>query len=381
MKLAIYIHFPFCRRKCHYCDFVSTAGNSAAEMAAYLPLLLREMEQAARRLDAPVEACSLYFGGGTPSLLAPRQVERLIDRIAGLFGLAAGAEITLEANPGTVTGERLAAFRRAGVNRLSLGVQSFDDASLERLGRLHTARQAIAAFAAARRAGFADVGLDLIHGLPGQDLAMWHRELDRALALAPEHISAYGLSIEEGTPFAAQVATGELSLPDEETAAAIFEATAERLTAAGLEHYEIANFALPGHRSRHNQTYWRRGSYLGFGAGAHSFQRAPGFGVRWHNPPTVAAYGASLDLPRPPADAQLLGREEAMAEYLFLGLRLRDGIAEGEFLAEFGESVDAAYPGVVARLAGGGLLERRHGRLALSPRGLILANRVLAHFV
>ncbi|HTG81218.1 MAG TPA: radical SAM family heme chaperone HemW, partial [Geobacteraceae bacterium] len=283
METSLYIHFPFCLKKCLYCDFNSLAG-SRIKAGDYIAAAVREMALRAEKVAAPVSAPTLYIGGGTPSLMEPSLVGRLIDTAARLYGLAAGAEITLEANPGTLTAEKLAGYRAAGVNRLSLGVQSFDDAMLGVLGRVHTAREALDSYATARATGFVNIGIDLIHSLPGQTPEMWRGELTRAIDLGPEHVSAYGLTVEEGTPFQRLESDGRLSLPDEDAAVTMFRETGAVLGRAGYERYEISNFARPGFRSRHNQVYWRRGNYLGFGAGAHSFLRSPGFGVRWRNP-------------------------------------------------------------------------------------------------
>jgi oxygen-independent coproporphyrinogen-3 oxidase len=379
--IALYIHFPFCVRKCLYCDFNSVA-DSRIDPAEYAEAVVREMALRARLLDAPVTAPTLYIGGGTPSLMAPRDVGSIIDGAARLFGLAADAEVTLEANPGTVTRDSLAGFRNAGVNRLSLGVQSFSDPLLERLGRVHTAAEARAAFAAAREAGLANIGIDLIHSLPGEDLPRWRADLGEAVALAPEHLSAYPLSVEEGTPFSRLEERGELPLPEEEEAAAMFSETTSFLERAGYEQYELANFALPGRRSRHNQVYWRRGNYLGFGAGAHSFLREPGFGRRWRNcePPEVyleSVRGGSI----PEEEVVGLSARDAMGEFLFLGLRLLDGVEEERFRQEFGLDIEEAFPAAVAELAAAGLLERTDQRLRLARRALPLANQVFVRFV
>ena len=258
MQTALYIHFPFCVRKCLYCDFNSRAGSEIPQ-AAYTDALIREMELRRDTLPDGASASTLYLGGGTPSLLEPALVERIINAASRLFSLEPAAEITIEANPGTVNREKLADYRSAGVNRLSLGIQSFSEEMLARLGRLHTVHEGLSSFAAARTAGFANIGIDLIHSLPGQTLEMWRAELDRAVALRPEHISAYGLTIEAGTPFHDMERSGELVLPEEETAAEMFENTSDLLIEAGFEHYEISNFSLPGFRSRHNQVYWQRG--------------------------------------------------------------------------------------------------------------------------
>lgn len=381
MRIALYIHFPFCVRKCLYCDFNSVADSRVAPVE-YVAALLREMGLRRERLAGKATAATLYFGGGTPSLLEPRLVGQLVDAAARFFALDAAAEVTLEANPGTVDREKLVAYRLAGVNRLSLGVQSFDDGLLALLGRIHSAREARDAFAAARAAGLANIGIDLIHSLPGEDPAMWLTDLRQTVELGPEHISAYGLTVEEGTPFHAMERAGRLALPAEEEVAGMFEQTVEVLAGAGYEQYEISNFARPGWRSRHNQVYWRRGSYLGFGAGAHSFLADPPFGVRWHNPDTVerylAAVGAGL---LPDEEFSPVERRDAMAEKLFLGLRMLDGVDGGEFRREFGSTLEEAYPAEVPRLVGDGLLEQAGERLRLSRRGVILANQVFVKFL
>jgi oxygen-independent coproporphyrinogen-3 oxidase len=381
MQTSLYIHFPFCLKKCLYCDFNSLAGLPV-KAEEYIAAVVREMELRALRLDSPVTAPTLYFGGGTPSLMEPGLVARLIEAAVKLFGLAADAEVTIEANPGTLTAEKLAGYRSAGVNRLSVGVQSFDDAMLAQLGRVHTVREALDSFAAARAAGFTNIGIDLIHALPGETPSMWRDDLDQAVRLRPDHISAYGLTVEEGTPFHALQSEGRLLLPGEEEGELMFRETPELLREAGYEHYEISNFALPGFRSRHNQVYWRRGNCLGFGAGAHSFLRVPAFGARWRNVLSPEAYlravsGATL----PEEELILLAERDAMAEFFFLGLRILDGVEPAQFRREFGCAVAEAYPGEVERLTAEGLIECRGGFLRLTGRGLCLANQVFMRFI
>lgn len=378
---ALYLHIPFCVRKCLYCAFTSW-DDAPLATDEYASLLLREMELRAGVLAHPPRAATLYLGGGTPSLLEPARVCSIIECAERLFRLDPAAEVTLEANPGTVTAASLAGYRAAGVNRLSLGVQSFDDRMLERLGRVHTAREAREAFALARRTGFDNIGIDLIHGLPGQDLGQWREELRQAVALRPDHISAYGLTVEEETPFARLEEEGFLTLPDEEDAAAMFEETAEILATAGYEQYEIANFSLPGRRSRHNQVYWRRGNYLGFGSGAHSFLREPFPGLRWRNPDDLGAYGNSLREGKvPEMDRTLLAEGDARAEWLFLGLRMLDGVEEERFREEFGVPLAETHGAAIEKLRAAGLLAREGGRLRLTRRGVILSNRVFGAFL
>jgi oxygen-independent coproporphyrinogen-3 oxidase len=381
MQTSLYIHFPFCLKKCLYCDFNSLAGSRITP-EEYAALVVREMELRAERLDSPVTAPTLYFGGGTPSLMEPHLVARLIEAAQRLFGLTADAEVTIEANPGTLTAGKLAGYRAAGVNRLSLVVQSFSDEMLVLLGRVHTAREALDSFVAARECGFDNIGIDLIHTLPGETPAGWRDELIRAIDLRPEHISAYGLTVEEGTPFHLMEREGWLHLPDEDAGVAMFRETGEFLEWAGYEHYEISNFALPGFRSRHNQVYWRRDNCLGFGAGAHSFLRAPAFGARWRNALSPESYlraVASATLPE--EELTFLTERDAMAEFFFLGLRMLDGVEPAQFRREFGCTVAEAYPGEVERLIAEGLIECRGGFLRLTGRGLCLANQVFMRFI
>ncbi|KAB0670507.1 radical SAM family heme chaperone HemW [Oryzomonas sagensis] len=380
MFTRLYLHIPFCRRKCPYCAFVSQESTTA-DLDGYAHTLLAEMGLAAHafRAERPLE--SVYFGGGTPSLIAPPLIDRILKRAGELFGLDREAEITLEANPGTVDRERLAAFRSAGVNRLSLGVQSFHDPLLKALGRIHSAVAAREAFLAARAAGFTNIGIDLIHALPGQTIGMWRSELEQALALGPEHISVYGLTVEEGTPFALRYGAESPFLPDEDLAVAMFEEADDVLTAAGYEHYEIANYALPGRRSAHNSGYWHRDGYLGLGCGAHSFLRE-GYGVRFGNPADLDAYAGTIAQGRLPHGAELsLTRQDAMAEFMFLGLRMADGIGADGFRQEFGIGLDETFEAALAKLTAMGLLEPAGNRVRLTRRGMLLSNQVFAHFL
>ncbi|MCM0084013.1 radical SAM family heme chaperone HemW [Geomonas sp. Red32] len=399
MLTGIYLHYPFCVRKCLYCDFASTA-SSPVSPEAYVRGVLAEMELRRRTLRGPVRAPTLYLGGGTPSLMGPEPVAALVEAVERLFGLEPGAEVTIEANPGTLTPAKLSGYLAAGVNRLSLGVQSFDDRYLKKLGRIHTAADAVEGFEAARRAGFANLSIDLMHGLPGQSLEEWRSTLERAIALAPEHISAYGLSVEEGTPFAALKEAGALPLPEEETAAAMFEETVCRLAEAGYRHYEISNFARPGYASRHNGAYWRRESYLGFGGGAHSFLnprlfRGQGglsssvegggegeWGRRWNNTPDLPAYLESVAAGSlPEEEIELLTLDDAVSEAFFLGLRELDGIDLAEFRTLYGENPLERHLAEVARLEGAGLLLREGERVRLSPSTVLIANSVFARFL
>jgi oxygen-independent coproporphyrinogen-3 oxidase len=323
---------------------------------------------------------SIYFGGGTPSLLPPEQVALIIRQAAEIFGLSPNAEITLEANPGTVNHAKLAAFRSAGINRLSLGVQSFDDNFLDCLGRLHNARQALNAFEDARKADFENISIDLMYALPSQNIIQWKTELQQALMLSPEHFSIYGLTVEEGTPFSRHYHIDSPEKADEDLSADMFEMADDLLTAAGYEHYEIANYARPGYRSRHNSGYWLRDGYLGLGVGAHSFFK-DGNGVRTNNVDTLKEYREELAAGRlPRLDIQCLTRDEAMEEFMFLGLRLADGVSLDEFELEFGCPCRSVYDTVIDELVSLDLL-RHENRLRLTRRGILLSNQVFSRLL
>jgi len=379
MFRRLYLHIPFCRRKCAYCAFVSREF-SPDDCERYVALLHREMQNAAVRFPGTPPLDSVYFGGGTPSLLLPEQVATLLDAARRLFGFAPDIEITLEANPGTMERSSLADFRAAGINRLSLGLQSFDDRLLALLGRIHTSSEAVQAYEDARGAGFDNIGIDLIHALPGQTMGQWQSDLARALHLMPEHISVYGLTIEEGTPFAERYADHD-QLPDEDLSADMFLEADSLLTTGGYTHYEIANYARPGREARHNSGYWRRDGYLGLGCGAHSFLR-DGYGVRFSNPADEAGYArivASGDMAA--RNPQILTRDDAVAEHLFLGLRLADGVDEAQFAREFGFGLMERFGSAIQELSRAGLVEYGHGRLRLSLRGMLLSNQVFHRFL
>ncbi|MSN27305.1 MAG: radical SAM family heme chaperone HemW [Geobacter sp.] len=380
MFSRLYIHIPFCLEKCGYCAFVSCKPLKG-ELENYHTLLLKEMQLASGNYQPAEPLDSIYFGGGTPSLLLPEQVAQIIAVASKQFSLSPAVEITLEANPGTVDEGRLRAFRTAGVNRLSLGIQTFDGNLLRCLGRVHDAAQARQAFRDARRAGFDNIGLDLIHGLPGQSLSQWHSDLREAIRLAPEHISVYGLTVEEGTPFSLRYPEESPDIPDDDQSAEMFEAADSVLPTAGYEHYEIANYARNGHRSRHNSGYWRRDGYLGVGVAAHSFLRK-GYGFRFSNYETVEEYRAALAggcLPH--QDQNDLSLEDAMAEFMFLGLRLFDGISSDEFEREFDLPLRSVYGSVIDELTRIALLQCDQGVLRLTRRGLLLSNQVFARFL
>jgi oxygen-independent coproporphyrinogen-3 oxidase len=375
---GLYFHIPFCRRKCPYCDFYSLE-EGAGGLEAYPDLLATHLafERRKELWQGPFE--TVFFGGGTPSLLEPAAIGRVLEAADRLFGLAEGAEISLEANPGTVSPESLAGYRAAGVNRLSLGIQSLDPQSLKLLGRIHSPEEAKTAVAWARRAGFDNLSCDLMFALPGQTTEKLEAELDRFLDLSPDHLSAYGLTVEEETPFYHLHRAGGLDLPDEDRCAELFRAVDERLGGEGFGHYEISNHARSGRECRHNLLYWRRRPYLGIGVGAHSF-RGRGWGERRAVPADLARYAHALSRGADPAETlETFERRGAMAETLYLGLRTADGVAEEAFRARFGAGVAEAFPEAVR--GAGERLALRDGRWRLDLDGWLLFNHFIAPFL
>ena len=373
----LYVHVPFCVEKCHYCAFVSGTPQEN-ELIEYPALLMQELQL---RSSGGRPVASIYFGGGTPSLLQPLQLAGLLEGIAAQTGIQPEAEITLEANPGTVDGNSLKAFRHVGINRISLGIQSFDDRFLKCLGRIHTVEQSHQAFRDVREAGFKNVSVDLIHSLPGQSIDQWKSELQHAIELCPEHISIYGLTVEEGTPFARVYPADSLELTDDDLSADMFELADDLLTASGFEHYEIANYARTGYRSQHNSGYWRRDGCLGLGVAAHSFLRE-GDGVRFSNPDSLETYRRGVTAGHLERVGEFrLSPGDAMAEYMFLGLRLSEGVSRNAFKHEFGQSLESAYGSVAEELARFGLLVQNESGLTLTRRGMLLSNQVFEKFL
>ena len=363
--LGLYLHIPFCRSKCDYCDFYSLPGGED-RMDGYLRALLRQLEEAAPGA-AGHSVDTVYVGGGTPTVFGGERLTALLAAVGRLYRLAPGAEITCEANPDSAGEELLRALRRAGFGRLSLGMQSADAGELAAVHRRHTPEQTDAAVAAARRVGFENLSLDLICGLPGQTEESWRRTVEHALSLRPEHLSCYGLKVEEGTPLARRVAAGE-ELPDDDAQADRYLWTVERLARAGFRQYEISNFARPGYESRHNLRYWRLEPYLGFGPGAHSDFGGRRFAV----PADLAGYLAGEAVP----EGEAVSPWERGNEYLMLGLRTAAGIAGEEYRRRFGGDF-APLEELLSRFAGHGWAERNGDRWRLTPAGFLVSNRLI----
>ncbi|MEP6742356.1 MAG: radical SAM family heme chaperone HemW [bacterium] len=378
MKPAgIYIHVPFCRSRCSYCDFATGLYESALA-ERYVAGVISEIKSW-REVDRPEIVDTIYFGGGTPSLLSPVQLEALLHAVRKRFQVSPNAEVTLEMNPGTVTAETLSGFRELGINRASFGAQTFDDHALAKLGRSHTAEDTLRTYSLLRAVGFDNVSFDLIAGLPGQTLDGWTRNLEQAFALRPEHLSFYLLEVHEGTPLAGHIRTGLQPAPDEDLAAEMYQVMLEHATEAGYEHYEISNLCLPGFKSRHNTKYWTGAPYYGFGCSAHSFD---GESRRWANERDVWKYVALVERNESPiTEDRRLTEDDRRAEAVFLGMRMMSGVRTDEFKELFGVDLRAAHADDLQNFQQAGLIEFDGDLLKLTRAGALLSNEVFAAFV
>ena len=391
-SIALYVHVPFCETKCPYCDFNTYAGIESL-IPDYVAALRAEIERWGRLLGRPAVG-TVFFGGGTPSYLPPGDIGSLMRAVFEAFEVYAEAEVTLEANPDDVTAARLASYLEAGINRLSIGVQSLDDHLLETLGRRHSASQAVRAYRAAVDAGYDSVSIDLMYGLPPQGLDSWRQTLSAAADLGPEPISMYCLTLESGTPMSQWVESGRLPEPDPDLAADMYLLAEEAMEGRAYRHYEISNWARPGKESRHNLTYWRNQPYLGVGPGAHSYLA----GVRFHNVKSPRAYtrllegggnGTALEgslseehIRSVPVveSVEPIGRQLEMAETMMLGLRLDTGVESAAFEKRFGTTLQHAYPDTLQELESAGLLVTSGAGVRLTGRGRLLGNEVFSRF-
>lgn len=382
--LSLYIHIPFCIKKCAYCDFLS-APASAAIQKEYVKALKCEIAAEAES-GAGYEVVSVFFGGGTPSILETGEIKGILKTISNVFCLRQNAEITVECNPGTLDKEKLCSYQQAGVNRLSIGLQSADNKELKEIGRIHTWEDFLHSYDMAREQGFANINVDLISALPGQSLASYENTLKKVIALQPEHISAYSLIIEEGTPFYkrykqetnAEEKAAYSPLPDEETERQMYKRTAELLGQAGYVRYEISNYAKKGRECQHNIVYWKRGEYLGFGLGAASFFQ----GNRFLRERELKEYLQLIKTGKQTKrEIQKLDETDAMEEFMFLGLRMIRGIKKEEFKKEFGRDINQIYKKVLEKYKRTGLLEEKDGWLRLTERGIDVSNVIFADFI
>ena len=381
---SLYIHIPYCVSKCPYCDFNSHVVPDIPE-TSYTAALIHELNHYALLDDWRGRSIqTVFFGGGTPSTFKPSTIGGILERANTSFPIDADCEVTLEANPGTVESANFAGYRFCGVNRISVGVQSFQPHLLKFLGRIHSAHEAVNALQIIGQVGFENFSLDLIYANPGQTLRDLENDLEIALSFQSPHLSAYNLTIEEGTPFHHEYRSGRFKLLSEEEELAMAELIERRFTAAGLERYEISNYARPGFHSRHNVNYWQSGDYLGIGAGAHSHKRASSDGIygrRWWNEKNPGRYMNQIrESGQAVTDAEESDLTRAAGEYMFSGLRLVDGICLDAFVNRFGKNALQLYP-QISGWVGEGLMEIDGKRLRLSPRGILVANAIFVHFV
>lgn len=390
--LELYVHIPFCVKKCQYCDFLSFGlGEGTAVPDVYIEALCREIGWYGQKDDYKHRSVvSIFFGGGTPSLMSEEQIQKVMTALRENFCLQDDAEISMEVNPGTATFEKLQCLQKAGINRLSFGLQSANDNELELLGRIHNYDVFVQSYRWARAAGFKNINIDLITAVPDQTKQSYLYTLEKVLALEPEHISAYSLIIEPDTPFEVLEAEGKLNLPDEEEERRMYAVTKEALAQKGYDRYEISNYAKPGYACRHNIGYWRRDDYLGLGLGASSLIGD----TRFTNTTDMSVYtgvsessDAFIYIEERCSDAtwysdvEKLEKQSAMEEFMFLGLRMIEGVCEKDFKESFDEEMMTIYGDVITKHTANGLLKREDGRICLTEQGLDLANQVMSDFL
>lgn len=375
-EIGLYIHIPFCKSKCHYCDFNSFSGRDSI-VPAYFDSLKREIGLYGDRLKNHIIK-TIFIGGGTPSYIEPYYIYEAINLCRQKLDVKSNAEISIETNPGTLSYEKLIAYKTIGINRLSIGLQAWQNHILKELGRIHTNSEYIENFLEARKAGFSNINTDLIFGLPGQTLKDWNETLDKVIELKPEHLSCYSLKIEEGTEFGRLQEAGKLEEIEDELDREMYYIAIEKLKEAGFGHYEISNFAKPGYECKHNLIYWKAEEYIGFGAGAHSYFQSR----RYNNASNPEEYSAALNRGiQPLENIQEIDREEQMSEYMLLGLRLIEGIDCLEFESRFNANVFSLYGDRITALCKKKLLETEEGFIRLTPKGLDLANEVFMEFI
>jgi putative oxygen-independent coproporphyrinogen III oxidase len=375
---ALYILIPFCTNKCFYCDFISYVA-AGQPIDAYLDALENEMRLTVAELS-PQEIDTVFVGGGTPTVLTPPQMTRFLTSVKKYFPLSANVEFTMEANPGTTDPDKLVAMREGGVNRISFGAQTFDNELLAAIGRIHAAQDVVESIANAKAAGFTNLSIDLMFGLPNQTLQQLKDSVSKALSLDLPHYSLYGLKVEENTLFHRLYQRDELPLPEEDEEVAMYEHLIARLSEAGYRHYEISNFARPGYESRHNTTYWHNEPYYGLGAGAHGYAK----GLRHVNIKGVQPYIDAANKALPRLETNEVSVEEAMGDFMMVGLRLQDGVTQESFSRQFGEAtLEELFGPALQRLQSQGLLEKleQPAGYRLSPKGIMLGNEVFGAFV
>ena len=374
-SLSVYIHIPFCAKKCNYCDFLS-APATAEKRKQYLAALKSEMQAEAKRYE---DFCvkSVFFGGGTPSILEAQAITELLDVLKTAYHMDTQAEITLEMNPATATKEKMESWKKAGINRLSIGLQSAHDEELKMLGRIHCYADFLESYQNAREVGFTNVNIDLMSGLPGQDRKKWEDTLQKVLALKPEHISAYSLIIEEGTEICQNIERYP-ALPSEEEDRKMYQRTKEILKENGFTRYEISNYAKEGYECKHNCVYWQRGNYVGFGLGAASMVE----NVRWTNTRDFDRYLANCRQPFMLQDEkEVLSERDCMEEFMFLGLRMMQGVKKADFARNFSKSMEEVYGDVIAKWEAQQMLYQDESHVWLSEQGIDVSNVIFSDFL
>ena len=375
-NIGLYIHIPFCRQKCLYCDFPSWAGKES-QMQAYVDALTKEITNRAKAYPGR-KVVSVFFGGGTPTTLSIPMLEQLMEAVFKNWDISEDAEITTEANPGTLDRKMADALKKMGFNRLSMGVQAWQNRLLKSLGRIHTIESFQENFRAVREAGFENVNIDLMFALPNQTMEDWQETVQNIVALYPEHISAYSLIIEEGTPFYDRYEKGELAPAEEELDREMYRWAVKYLADHGYEQYEISNFAKKGRQSRHNRIYWQAEEYLGMGLGSHSYME----GERFHNIYDLQEYiKAEGEVSTLKEDIEVISREDTLAEFMFLGLRLTEGVSFARFEERFGEEMKNIYGSQIEKLVQDGLLTEDERGIRLTERGTDISNVVFEEFL
>ena len=381
-SLGVYVHIPFCVQKCAYCDFLS-APATREKQQAYMKALKKEITCESSSY-ADYEIRTIFFGGGTPSILKAEDIGGILDCIRKHYRIDKDAEITLEMNPGTATREKLTALKKAGINRLSIGLQSADNTELQMLGRIHTYEDFLKTYHDARETGFHNINVDLMSALPGQSMEIWIQTLEKVLALEPEHLSAYSLIIEEGTRLFERI--NEFPpIPDEDEDRRMYQETKRILAEHGYHRYEISNYAKPGRECRHNMIYWQRGTghtadYVGFGLGAASTVK----NMRWKNTDDMKKYLLAFDGKKAQEikeDIENLSQNDCMEEFMFLGLRMMGGVSKSEFQISFGQNMDDVYGAVIQKWIRQGMLVQQGDRIRLTDAGIDVSNVVLADFL
>jgi len=383
-QMGIYTHIPFCAKKCSYCDFLSAPADDDT-IKAYVEAMILEIKASHSEIVIPIP--TIFFGGGTPSIIDPSYIERILEAIRGQFEVETDAEITIECNPGTVSLKKLLAYKDAGINRISFGLQSADNAELKSIGRIHTYEQFLNSYEMARRAGFDNINIDLIAALPNQTTASWENTVRKVIDLQPEHISAYSLILEEGTKLFSVIEmerkNGIDRIPCDDNEREMYYLTNDMLEKAGYIHYEISNYSMPGYECRHNLSYWAPDHYIGFGIGAASYVND----VRYKNIEDIHEYIKyvsqvdKVDLSKIQVEVKQLTKENKMEEFMFLGLRRIDGISLKEFYKRFGVRYESVYGKITKKFLAQELLIHKDDRIYLSPRGIDVSNSVMCEFL